>query len=116
MKNLTDKLIKDSLKENQSFSESSIFTEKPCIVDFYADWCGPCKMMTPILENIQTEYGETLNIFKVDIENETGLSQTFSIRNIPTLLFVSKDGNKKIEVGVKDMATLKGIISDHLGL
>lgn len=59
----------------------------PCIVDFYADWCGPCKMVAPILEELAQEYAGKINIYKVDTEAEQELASAFGIRSIPSLLF-----------------------------
>lgn len=59
----------------------------PCIVDFYADWCGPCKMVAPILEELAQEYAGKINIYKVDTEAERELASAFGIRSIPSLLF-----------------------------
>ena len=64
----------------------------PCIIDFYADWCGPCKMVAPILEELATEYDGKLNIYKVDTEAERELSGVFGIQSIPSILFVPVEG------------------------
>lgn len=60
----------------------------PCLIDFYADWCGPCKMIAPVLEELQKEYGDSLIIYKVDTEQERELAGMFGIQSIPSLLFV----------------------------
>lgn len=62
------------------------------LVDFYADWCGPCKMIAPILEQLHDEYQGKLNIIKVDVDAEQALAQRYSIMSIPTLMLF-KDGN-----------------------
>ena len=61
--------------------------DKPCIIDFYADWCGPCKMVAPILEELAEEYKDDIYIYKVDTEAEQELAGAFGIRSIPSLLF-----------------------------
>ncbi len=61
--------------------------DKPCIIDFYADWCGPCKMVAPILEELAEEYKDDIYIYKVDTEAEQELAAAFGIRSIPSLLF-----------------------------
>ncbi len=66
--------------------------ELPCLIDFYADWCGPCKMVAPILEELAEEYKGKINIYKVDTEEEQELAGVFGIRSIPSLLFCPKDG------------------------
>ena len=62
--------------------------EKPCIIDFYADWCGPCKSIAPILEEIEKEYDGKINIYKVNVDENQELSVMFGIQSIPALLFV----------------------------
>jgi len=62
--------------------------ELPCIIDFYADWCGPCKMVAPILEDLSREYAGKVNMYKVDTEQEQELAAMFGIRSIPSILFV----------------------------
>ncbi|HTO39205.1 MAG TPA: thioredoxin [Brumimicrobium sp.] len=71
-------------------SEWNYLGDKPCIIDFYADWCGPCKMVAPILEELATEYKEDIYIYKVDTEVEQELAGVFGIRSIPTILFCPK--------------------------
>jgi thioredoxin 1 len=62
--------------------------EKPCIIDFYADWCGPCKMVAPVLEELAKDFDGKINVFKVDTEEEQELASVFGIRSIPSFLFV----------------------------
>lgn len=69
--------------------------DKPCIVDFYATWCGPCKMVAPILEELAEEYAGKIDIYKVDTEKEEGLAASFGIRSIPSLLFSRWTGNRR---------------------
>lgn len=88
--------------------------DKPCIVDFYADWCAPCKMLSPILEELSEEYKDKIYIYKVNTENEIELSHVFGIRSIPTLLFVPIDEQPQISMGALPKHTLKQIIEDLL--
>lgn len=71
----------------------------PCIIDFYADWCGPCKMVAPILEELSTEYAGKINIYKIDTEAEQELAGVFGIRSIPSMLFCPVDGQPQMSVG-----------------
>lgn len=71
----------------------------PCIIDFYADWCNPCKMVAPILEELAMDYDGKLDIYKVDTEKETELASVFGIRSIPSLLFVPKEGQPQMAMG-----------------
>ena len=71
----------------------------PCIVDFYADWCQPCKMVAPILDEISTEYAGKINIYKVDTEAERELAAAFGIQSIPSMLFCPMDGQPQMAQG-----------------
>jgi thioredoxin len=90
--------------------------DKPCIIDFYADWCGPCKMVAPILEELAREYDGKLNIYKVDTEKEVELASVFGIRSIPSLLFVPKDGQPQMAMGALPKETFKKVFKDVLGV
>ncbi|MBB6482161.1 thioredoxin [Spirochaeta isovalerica] len=71
----------------------------PCIIDFYADWCGPCKMVAPILEELSTEFEGKMNVYKVNTEEQQELAAAFGIQSIPSLLFVPKDGQPQMAMG-----------------
>jgi thioredoxin len=88
--------------------------ELPCLIDFYADWCGPCKMVAPILEELATEYQGKINIYKVDTEEEQELAGVFGIRSIPSLLFCPKDGAPQMAMGALPKDTFKRAIEDIL--
>ena len=66
--------------------------EKPCIIDFYADWCGPCRITSPILEELAKEYKGKINVYKVNVDNEQELSQVFGISGIPAFLYCPIEG------------------------
>jgi thioredoxin 1 len=86
----------------------------PCIIDFYADWCGPCKMVAPILEELSKEYDGKINIYKVDTEAEQELAMAFGIRSIPSMLFVPTEGQPQMAVGALPKDSLKGAINEVL--
>lgn len=88
--------------------------EKPAIIDFYADWCGPCKMVAPILEELSEEYKDELTIYKVDTEKELELAAAFGIRSIPSLLFIPTDRNPMMQAGALSKTTLKKVIDSEL--
>lgn len=90
--------------------------ELPAIVDFYADWCGPCKMVSPVLDQLSKEYEGKLNIFKVNTDEEQELSAVFGIQSIPTILFIPKDGQPQAAQGALPKATLEKAIKDVLGV
>ncbi|MDR0421744.1 MAG: thioredoxin [Proteiniphilum sp.] len=88
--------------------------DKPCIVDFYADWCGPCKMIAPILEELAAEYGGEIRIYKVDLERERKLAAEFGIRSIPSLLFCPLNGDPQMIRGAMPKEEFKKAIDSVL--
>lgn len=88
--------------------------DKPAIVDFYASWCGPCKTIAPILEELAAEYGDQIYIYKVDTEEERELAAAFGIRSIPTLLFIPMDGEPQMAQGAMPKASFKEAIEKVL--
>ena len=90
--------------------------DKPCIIDFYADWCGPCKMVAPVLEELSKEYEGKLDVYKVDTEQETELAAIFGIRSIPSLLFVPKDGQPQMAMGALPKESFVKAFKDVLGV
>jgi thioredoxin len=86
----------------------------PAIIDFYADWCGPCKMIAPILEELSDDYAGKLNIYKVDTEAEQELSGVFGIRSIPSMLFVPVGGEPMMQAGALPKEALVDIINKEL--
>lgn len=87
---------------------------QPAIVDFYADWCGPCRQLSPVLDELAKEYSGKLSIYKVNVDNERGLATFFGIRSIPTLLFIPMKGKPQRSLGALSKTELKGIIKDVL--
>lgn len=88
--------------------------DKPAIVDFYATWCGPCKMIAPVLEELAKEYAGQIVIYKIDTDKEPELSAAFGIRSIPTLLFIPMTGEPQIAQGAMPKAALKKAINEFL--
>ncbi len=86
----------------------------PCIIDFYADWCGPCKMVAPVLEQLSNEYEGKLNIYKVNTEKELELSAAFGIRSIPSILFCPMGEQPQMANGALPKDELERIIKDVL--
>ncbi len=88
--------------------------DKPAIIDFYADWCGPCKMIAPVLEELAKEYEGKLYIYKVDTQVEQQLAAEFGIRSIPSLLFVPMVGAPQMAQGALPKDALKQAIDEVL--
>jgi len=86
----------------------------PCIIDFYADWCAPCKIVAPILEELAKEYEGKINIYKVNTEEEQELAYVFGIQSIPSLLFCPKDDRPQMAVGALPKQTFIEIIESIL--
>ena len=111
-------LTKDTFKEkifNYEVNKEWKFEGNlPAVIDFYADWCGPCKMVAPILEELSDEYDGKLNIFKVDTEVERELASVFGIQSIPSILFVPVEGQPAMAKGALPKDSLKQAFSDVL--
>ncbi|MCD6178830.1 MAG: thioredoxin [Bacteroidales bacterium] len=88
--------------------------ELPCLIDFYADWCQPCKMVAPILEELAGTYEGKINIYKIDTEDQQELAGAFGIKSIPSLLFCPKDGQPQMAQGALPKETLISAINDVL--
>lgn len=88
--------------------------DKPAIIDFYASWCGPCKTIAPILEELAAEYADQIYIYKVDTEVEEELAASFSIRSIPAILFVPMEGAPQMAQGAMPKSAFKEAIEQVL--
>jgi len=86
----------------------------PCIIDFYADWCQPCKQVAPILEELSDEFAGKINIYKVNTESEQELAGAFGIRSIPSMLFCPAEGQPQMAVGALPKESLIQAINDVL--
>jgi thioredoxin 1 len=90
--------------------------KKPCIIDFYADWCGPCKMVAPVLEELANEFNGKIDVFKVNTEKEQELASVFGIRSIPSFLFVPSDGQPVMAMGALPKESFIKAFKDVLGI
>ena len=117
---MTEQLTKETFLEKVfNFSENKEWKyegDVPCIIDFYADWCGPWKAIAPVLEVVSQEYAGKINIYKVDTEVEQELSAAFAIRSIPSMLFCPKEGEPQMAQGALPKQELERIIKDVLAV
>ncbi len=88
----------------------------PCLIDFYAEWCGPCKRIAPVLEQLADEYKGKVHIYKVNTEDEPELAAMFGIQSIPTLLYVPMTGDPKLSAGAPPKPQLVQTMKDVLGI
>ncbi len=88
--------------------------DKPAIVDFYADWCGPCKMIAPILESLAKEYSGEIYIYKVNTDKERDLAAIMGIRSLPTLLYIPMKGQPQMTMGAAPKADIQKKINEFL--
>jgi thioredoxin len=114
LEHLTKESFKEKVFNFETNKEWKFEGKVPAIIDFYADWCGPCKMVAPILEELQKEYGDKLTIFKVNTEEQQELSSMFGIQSIPSILFVPLEGQPQMAMGALPKDTFKSAINDVL--
>lgn len=88
--------------------------DKPAIIDFYADWCGPCQMVAPVFEELSDEYKDDIIIYKVDTEVERELAGAFGIQSIPSILFIPMEGTPMMSRGAMPKHNLKKVIEEEL--
>ena len=110
---LTTQKFKEDIFNYTAEKEWNYKGDKPAIIDFYADWCGPCKMVAPILEELSNENPDVI-IYKVDTEVEQELSAVFQIRSIPSILFIPKDRQPMMQAGALPKNALQEIIDKEL--
>lgn len=111
---LTTEAFKEKVFDYTVEQEWKYKGTQPAIIDFYADWCGPCKMVAPILEELAREYEGKLTIYKVDTEQEGELSEIFGIRSIPTFLFIPLEGKPMMQPGALPKNIFKQVIEERL--
>ncbi|MBN1497450.1 MAG: thioredoxin [Spirochaetes bacterium] len=113
-----EQLTKDTFKEKVfDFEENSEWNYKgdlPAIVDFYADWCGPCKMVAPILQELSNEYAGKLNIYKINTDSEREVAGAFGIQSIPSILFIPVGDKPQMAAGALPKSVFQEIIRDVL--
>lgn len=114
MEHLTKDTFLKKVFDYENNKEWKFNGELPAIVDFYADWCGPCKMVAPVLEELGKEYKGQIEIYKVDTDKEQELASVFGIRSIPSILFIPKEGKPQMAMGAMPKESFVQAIEDVL--
>jgi thioredoxin 1 len=111
---LTAETFKQKVFNYENNKDWKFEGDVPCVIDFYADWCQPCKMVAPILEELSEEFEGKMNIYKVDTEAERELASVFGIQSIPSILFVPSEGQPQMAMGALPKDTFKKAFKDVL--
>lgn len=114
MELLTKQSFQDKVFNFEQNKEWKFEGDLPCLIDFYADWCGPCKTLAPILEELSEEYKGKINIYKVNTEEEQELAAAFGIKSIPSLLFCPLEGQPQMTQGALPKDSLRKTFDDLL--
>ena len=114
MEHLTKETFTAKVFDFEKNKEWKFEGKLPCLIDFYADWCAPCKMVAPILEELATENAGKIDIYKIDTEAEQELAGIFGIRSIPSLLFVPMEGQPQMMMGAMSKASFQQAIDEVL--
>jgi len=114
MEHLTKETFKQKVFDYEKETEWKFRGELPSLIDFYADWCAPCRMVAPILEELQEEYKGKINIFKINTEEEQELSSVFGISSIPSLLFIPMEGQPQMAMGALPKDSFRKAINEVL--
>ena len=114
VKHLTTAEFKKEIWDYSANKEWKYLGDKPAIIDLFATWCPPCKKLSPILEEIQKQYGNKIQIYKVDVDKEPELAQLFKASSIPVMIFIPKDGKPFSVVGLRPQEQIEQLISEKL--
>ncbi len=116
VEHLTNETFKNKVFNYEKNTEWKFEGDRPALIDFYANWCGPCKMIAPIMEELSVEYSGKINIYKVNTEEEQELASVFGIQSIPSLLFIPKEGQPQMAMGALPKDTLKKAMKEVLNV
>ena len=113
---LTLETFKEKVFDYENSQEWNYKGDTPSIIDFYADWCQPCKIIAPILEELEEEYNGKLKVYKIDTEDQQQLAAMFNIQSIPSLLFIPAEGQPQMAIGALPKETFESVIKDVLNI
>lgn len=111
LNNVTFRQLVHDYKSNPKWN---YIGDKPSIVDFYADWCAPCRRIAPILDELAYEYADYITIYKVNVDYEAELAQTYNIQSLPTLLFIPINADPVLQIGAYSKTDYKNMIEKIL--
>lgn len=111
---LTNEDFKEKIFNYETSEDWAYKGDLPAIVDFYADWCGPCKMVAPVLEELSKDYEGKIRVYKVNTDEESDVAGVFGVRSIPTILFIPMEGNPQTAMGALPKVQFVKAIKDVL--
>lgn len=112
--NLTKDTFLKKVYDYDNNPDPEFLGDRPAVIDFFATWCGPCKMMAPVLDELAEEYGDGISFYKVDVDKENELASVFAVRSIPTFIFIPMDGRPQRAQGAMGKEDFKKIIDTVL--
>ena len=112
--NLNAESFKIKIFNYETNKEWKFEGERPCVIDFWAPWCGPCRMVAPVIEELSEEYAGKVDFYKVNTDEEQELAAVFGIRSIPSLLFVPKTGQPRMAIGALPKTAMKETVEKEL--
>jgi len=111
---LTKETFLEKVFDFENKKEWEFQGDLPAVIDFYADWCGPCKMVAPIVEELSEEYEGKVNFYKIDTEDQQELAAAFGIQSIPSILFIPLEGKPQMAAGALPKETFNQVLDDEL--
>lgn len=114
IEHLTTETFKEKVYDFEKNSDFKFEGERPMVIDFYAEWCGPCKTISPILEELSLKYDGKIDIYKVNVEDEPDISSLYKIRNIPAILFIPLDGDPQMKMGALTKVAFEDVFKTTL--